>query len=67
MGIRLINNAFFFIFAQWSRVEAEDKSGIFQQKIKCVFLPPAEEDPYLVNQSAVQVSIAGNLKRIPRF
>ncbi|KAI8146523.1 PapD-like protein [Fennellomyces sp. T-0311] len=32
----------------WARVEQEDKAGIFQQKIKCAYLPP-EEDPYLVS------------------
>ncbi|KAG2216919.1 hypothetical protein INT45_003182 [Circinella minor] len=37
----------------WSRVEQEDKAGIFQQKIKCAYLPP-EEDPYLVNATSDQ-------------
>ncbi|CDH55216.1 related to scs2-required for inositolmetabolism [Lichtheimia corymbifera JMRC:FSU:9682] len=40
------------IAEMWSLTEQEDRQGIFQQKIKCVFLPPEEQPAQQEEQPA---------------
>ena len=48
----------------WSMIEKEDKSQIYEQKIKCAFLPPAsapvpEENEDAVGGSAISEDVSG--------